>query len=215
MRGALRGGKRIEGEKAVHIERTKQANCFGCDVSHADSPNDAVTRLTSEMFGTFGPATLPDLTILHEEAVRECKNQQQDRLRYWAHDSSGGDVYGDAALRAGVEVHIVITNAASADGAKSRDLLERLAGDSRLERNDDVEICQLRRGILRAIFAQEFVLDSGYALQQIQSNVGKHEAAVLSAKVGGKANPEFASLHGIFTAAGRTHDLLSSATTQS
>ena len=103
----------------------------------------------------------------------------------------GRDVDSDSVLRAGVEIDVVVADAASADRAQARDSFERLRGHARLEGDDHVVVVELPGQRIRGgIRGRNSCSRPSTAIEQGQADVGKREAAVVAQEIGGEANAE-------------------------
>ena len=188
--GALRGGVRVEGEKAADVEGAQQADRFRSNVAHADRTDDAVARFAAECARALGPAPLADLTVLDGEAMRKREHKEQDGFRNRTNHATGRDVDGDAVTGAGFEIDIVVTHAAAANGAEARIAFERLRRDARPERNDDVITGQLIGRVLGLVGGDKFTHEAGVPLKSRQADVGKDQLSLFVAKIRRQAHTE-------------------------
>ncbi len=66
--------------------------------------------------GAFRPESLAHQPIFAQQIVRKSQHEQHDGLGYRAYDPGGRDEHSNSLFGAGLQIDVVIANAAAADG---------------------------------------------------------------------------------------------------
>jgi hypothetical protein len=122
--------------------------------------------------------------------MRESEDHEQHGLGDGTDDATRCDVNGDATLRASLEINVVVTDTAPANGTKTFGVCERLGRDARFERNEHVIIGQLSGNVFGPVVFEEFVGHLRDCVEKRQADIGKCKGAVFAAEIGREAYAE-------------------------
>ena len=89
--------------------------------------------------------------------MRKRQDEEQDGLGDRTHNAARGDKHGDSMFGAGIEIDIVVANAAAADGTKPGDSLQGLRRDLRLQGDQHIVVRQLIGRVFSPIFRKKLV----------------------------------------------------------
>ena len=100
-----------------HVERLGEAEHFSADVTDAERTQRQADKPDAHVLGTLvescGPGT--GQSILDQELAGEGEHERNDRHSHRAADTIGGDDDGDAGLRAGLDIYVIVANAETSD----------------------------------------------------------------------------------------------------